>query len=88
MYVIKDDDDYKSTKIWLKRFIKTVRNIRKRYSNDKNKLALLDSGYITQIKDFIKQLRIYRRKQKMNKNKVIICEDDEGLHPMIYENEC
>ena len=47
MYVIKDNDDYKSTKIWLKRFIKTVRNTRKRYSDDKNKLAILGGGHNT-----------------------------------------
>ena len=63
--MIKDDDDYKSTKIWLKRFIKTVKNTRKRYSDDKNKLALLGNGHITQIKEFIRQLRVYREKRRI-----------------------
>lgn len=64
MFMIKNEAQYEYTKKKMYEFEQALKRVRKKYADDKDKVALLSQGYVQQIVDFKAQIAQYKKMKK------------------------
>jgi len=82
--MIKNERQYKYTKRKLHEFEEDLKAVQKKYSPDKNKVALLGKGYVEHIAQLKAQIKEYMNMKKSSLPKVLrACEPAEISHQLV-----
>ncbi len=81
--MIKNDRQYEYTKRKLYEFEEDLKAIRKKYSSDKNKVALLSQGYIEHIAQLKAEIEEYEKMKRSPLPKVLRIHNLDEISPQL-----
>jgi len=81
--MIKNDRQYEYTKRKLYEFEEDLKAIRKKYSSDKNKVALLSQGYIEHIAQLKAEIEEYEKMKRTPLPKVLRIHNLDEISPQL-----